>query len=158
MRKRSSYKPRPVRYDNMSWVRAGLMSVGEVPEAGVALKLVNMQAMDMLIRGEGTGSHSHILREAFNVAIILPRMNPKLGTDWLPELQEAKAAANAAHARGERTGSYVFTGPEMQAVRHGMEIHNQQVDECTVHEMERAIAFLLASKAAIRAAAEQVAA
>lgn len=155
MRKRSSYKPKPVRLDNMSWVRAGLMPVGDVPEAGVALKLVNMQAMDTLIRGEGGGTHSHILREAFNVAVILPRMNPRLGLDWLPELQAAKIAANAVHARGERTGSFVFTGPEMATVRHGMEIHNQQVDECTVHEMERAINFLLATKAAIQAASER---
>lgn len=30
MRKRSSYKPRGVRLDNMSWVKAGLKPVGSV--------------------------------------------------------------------------------------------------------------------------------
>lgn len=139
MRKKSSYKPKGVRLDNMSWVKAGFKPVGSVPKAGVAVKLTNLAALDALILGQGTGDHSHILREAFDVALCLPKVNPKLGADWLPELQLAKDAAYDMHARGERTGRFLFTGPEMQAVKVGMEIHTQQIEECTVQEMERAL-------------------
>jgi len=110
----------------MSWVKAGFKPVGSVPKAGVALKLANLAAMDAL-------------REAFDMALCLPRVNPNLGADWLPELQAAKEAAYAMHDRGERTGRFLFTGPEMQAIRQGIEIHTQQLEECTVQEMEKAI-------------------
>ena len=138
-RKKSSYKPRPIRADNMSWVKAGFKPVGSVPKAGVALKLANLAAMDALILGHGRGEHSHTMREAFDMALCLPRVNPNLGADWLPELQAAKEAAYAMHDRGERTGRFLFTGPEMQAIRQGIEIHTQQLEECTVQEMEKAI-------------------
>ncbi len=148
MRKRSSYRPKGVRLDNMSWVRAGFKPVGGVPKAGVAVKLANQAAMDALILGHGIGDHSHTLREAFDMAVCMPRINPKLGADWLPELQAAKDAAYAAHDRGERTGRFLFTGPEMQAIKQGMAIHTQQLEECTVQEMERAIRLARTSKAA----------
>lgn len=146
MRKRSSYRPKGVRLDNMSWVRAGFKSVGSVPKAGVALKLANLVAMDALILGHGKGEHSHTMREAFDMALCLPRVNPKLGADWTSELRVAKDAAYAMHERGERTGRFLFTGPEMQAIRHGMEIHTQQLEECTVQEMEKALGLVVSEK------------
>jgi hypothetical protein len=146
MRKRSNYRPKGVRLDNMSWIRAGFKPVGSVPKAGVHLKLANVAAMDAIILGHGTGDHSHTMREAFAMAVCLTKINQKLGADWLPELQSAKAAAYAAHARGEATGRFLFTGPEMQAIKQGMEIHIQQLDECTVQEMERALVLVATTK------------
>lgn len=148
MRKKSSYKPKGVRLDNMSWVIAGLKPVGSVPKAGTALKLANMAAMDALIMGHGEGIHSHTMREAFDMALCLPKVNKKLGIDWVPELKAAKDAAYAAHERGERTGRFLFTGPEMQAIKQGMAVHVQQLEECTVQEMERAIHMARTSKVA----------
>jgi hypothetical protein len=146
MRKRSNYKPKGVRLDNMSWIKAGFKPVGSVPKAGTSLKLTNQSAMDSIILGHGTGDHSHTLREAFDMAVCLPRINPKLGADWLPELTAAKDAAYAAHDRGERTGRFLFTGPEMQAIKQGMAVHTQQLEECTVQEMERALVLVATTK------------
>jgi len=146
VRKKSSYKPRPVRADNMSWVIAGLKPVGSVPKAGTALKLGNMAALDAIILGHGTGDHSHTMREAFDMAVCLPKINKKLGADWMPELKAAKDAAYAAHARGERTGRFLFTGPEMQLIKAGMEVHIQQLEECTVQEMELALVLVASTK------------
>lgn len=147
MRKKSSYKPRGVRLDNMSWVMAGLKQVGSVPKAGIHLKLGNMAALEALVKGQGEGVDSHTMREAFEMALRLVKVNKKLGADWVPELQAARDAAFAAHARGEATGRFLFTGPEMQAIKQGMEIHIQQLEECTVQEMERAIHMAMTSKA-----------
>jgi len=146
VRKKSSYKPRPVRADNMSWVMAGLKPVGSVPKAGTGLKLGNMAALDAIILGHGTGDHSHTMREAFDMAVCLPKINKKLGADWLLELKAAKDAAYAAHERGERTGRFLFTGPEMQLIKAGIEIHTQQLEECTVQEMERALVLVARTK------------
>jgi hypothetical protein len=146
MRKKSNYKPKGVRLDNMSWIRAGFKQVGSVPKAGVHLKVANLAAMDAIIFGNGTGDHSHTMREAFDMAVCLPRINKKLGADWLPELRAAKDAAYAAHDRGERTGRFLFTGPEMQAIKQGMAVHTQQLEECTVQEMERALVLVATTK------------
>jgi len=146
VRKRSNYKPKGVRLDNMSWVRAGFKTVGSVPKAGTSVKLGNMAALDAIILGHGTGDHSHTMREAFDMAVCLPKINKKLGADWLPELKAAKDAAYTAHERGERTGRFLFTGPEMQAIKQGMEVHIQQLEECTVQEMERALVLVARTK------------
>lgn len=130
----------------MSWVKAGFKPVGSVPKAGAALQLANVAALDALVMGQGIGDHSHTMREAFDMAVCLPRINPKLGADWLPELKVAKDAAYAMHERGERTGRFLFTGPEMQAIKQGMAVHTQQLDECTVQEMEKAIHLARTSK------------
>jgi hypothetical protein len=146
MRKKSSYRPKGVRLDNMSWVRAGFKAVGSVPKAGVHLKLGNLEALEALIKGQGEGVDSHTMREAFDMALCLVRVNKKLGADWKPELKAAKAAAYAMHDRGEATGRFLFTGPEMQAVKLGMTVHIQQLDECTVIEMEKAIKLVVSEK------------
>jgi hypothetical protein len=146
MRKKSSYRPKGVRLDNMSWVRAGFKPVGSVPKAGVHLKLGNMEALDALINGHGEGVDSHTMREAFDMALCLPQINPRLGADWLPELKAARDAAYAMHDRGEATGRFLFTGPEMQAVKQGMEVHIQQLEECTVLEMEKALKLVISQK------------
>lgn len=145
-RKKSSYRPRGVRLDNMSWVRAGFKPVGSVPKAGVHLKLGNLEALEALVKGQGEGVDSHTIREAFDMALCLPEVNPNLGADWLPELTAAKDAAYAVHDRGEATGRFLFTGPEMQAIKQGMEVHIQQLDECTVQEMEKAIKLVVSRK------------
>jgi hypothetical protein len=146
MRKKSSYRPKGVRLDNMSWVRAGFKSVGSVPKAGVHLKLGNLEALEALIKGQGEGVDSHTMREAFDMALCLVKVNKKLGADWTSELKAAKAAAYAMHYRGEATGRFLFTGPEMQAVKLGMVVHIQQLDECTVIEMEKALKLVVSQK------------
>jgi hypothetical protein len=146
MRKKSKYRPKTVRTDNMGWIKAGFTPVAQVPTAGLVLRALNLSALDSLVLGKGTGEDSHALREAFVMALCLTKINPKLGADWVPELQAAKAASFAMHERGERTGRFLFTGPEMQAVKEGMRIHAQQLEECTVKEMEQGIDLAISTK------------
>lgn len=139
MRKRSSYRPKGVRLDNLSWVKAGLQKVGTLPKAGVGLKIKNHVALDEIIHGRGNRNHIDDMIACFNVAEALYRVSPKLGLDYAPEI---KAAQDAIFALGRRfldTGRAVFTGPEMNAVRLAMDIHDEQLDAATVREMEQAI-------------------
>lgn len=138
-KKKKAYKPKPVRADNLSWIVAGFKPVGSVPKAGTELKLANVAAFDALILGHGLGEHAHTLREAFGMAIWLAKTHKRLGADWLPELTQARQAADTMFARGEAAGRFLFMGPELQAVRVGLEVHTQQLEECTVLQMEKAI-------------------
>lgn len=139
MRKRSSYRPKGVRLDNLSWIKAGFQRVGTLPKAGVGLKIKNHIALDAVMHGEGTRDSIDELIACFNMAEAIYRVNPKLGLDYA---QEIKAAQDAIYALGKRflsTGKIVFTGPEMMTVRTAMDVHDVQLDEITVKEMERAI-------------------
>ena len=139
MRKRSKYRPKGVRLDNLAYVAAGLKTVGSLPEAGVTLKVKNHSALESMLKGQGNRDQLDVLLAAFNVAEALYRINPHLGE---PHRLDIKAAQDALFTMGRRflkTGSMAFTGPEMQAVRYAMEIHDAQLDFCTVREMEKAI-------------------
>jgi len=41
--------------------------------------------------------------------------------------------------RGVERGSFAFTGPEMTAVKLIMDLHDAQLDDCSVREMEQAL-------------------
>ena len=139
MKKRSKYKPRGIRYDNMSWVIAGLKKVGTLPTAGVALKLKNHAALDSLLLGQGTRAHIDVMIAAVNVCEALVRVRDGLGRDWATEIKAAQDAIFTMGKRGVEKGSFVFTGPEMTAVRVVVDIHDAQLDDCTVREMEQAL-------------------
>jgi hypothetical protein len=139
MRKKSKYKPRGVRADNMSWIIAGMKKVGTLPTAGVALKLKNHEALDSILKGHGTRDHVDILIAAMNMSEALVRIRDELGLDWKTEIRAAQDALFTMARRGVERDRFAFTGPEMTAVRLVMDIHDAQLDDCTVKEMETAL-------------------
>jgi hypothetical protein len=139
MRKKSKYKPRPVRTDNLNWILAGMKKVGALPTAGIALKLKNHEALDSILRGQGTREHVDVLINACNMAEAMVRIRDDLGADWSTEIRAAQDAIYTMAKRGVERGSFAFTGPEMAALKVVMDVHDAQLDDCTVREMERAL-------------------
>jgi hypothetical protein len=139
MKKKSKYKPRGVRYDNLSWIVAGFKKVGSLPTAGVALKLKNHEALDSILTGQGTRAHVDVLIAAVNMSEALIRIRDELGVDWKTEIKAAQDAIYTMGKRGHERNSFVFTGPEMSAVKLVMDLHDAQLDDCTVREMEQAL-------------------
>jgi hypothetical protein len=142
MRKKSRYKPRGVRADNMSWVVAGMKKVGTLPTAGVALKLKNHEALDSILKGQGTRAHVDVLIAAVNMSEALIRIRDELGVDWKTEIKAAQDAIYTMSRRGVEKNRFAFTGPEMTAVKFVMDLHDAQLDECTVKDMETALAIV----------------
>jgi hypothetical protein len=139
MRKKSNYKPRGVRYDNMSWVMAGFKKVGSLPTAGVVLKLKNHEALDSILKGQGTRAHVDILIAAVNMSEAFIRVRDELGKDWEKEIKAAQDAIYTMGKRGVEKNRFAFTGPEMTAVKLVMDLHDAQLDDCSVREMEQAL-------------------
>jgi hypothetical protein len=151
MKKKSKYKPRGVRYDNMSWIIAGMRKVGTLPTAGVALKLKNHEALDSILTGQGTKEHVDVMISAVNMSEALIRVRDDLGRDWADEIRAAQDAVYSMGVRGYEKGSFVFTGPEMAAVKLIMDLHDTQLDACTVKEMEQAL-FIVEEELRLRKA------
>jgi hypothetical protein len=139
MRKRSKYRPKGIRLDNLSWVKAGFAKVGTLPKAGVDLKIKNHAALDAVMMGHATRDHVDVLIAAFNVAEALYRVNPDLGLPHAEDIKKAQDALYSMGKRGAAKGRFLFTGPEMQDIRFGMEIHDAQLDASTVRDMEKAL-------------------
>jgi len=139
MRKKSKYKPKGVRLDAVNWVLAGMRKVGTLPTAGVGLKLKNHEALDSIMKGEGTKEHVDVLINAVNMAEALIRIRDDLGADWATEIKAAQDAIYTMGKRGVEKGRFAFTGPEMTAVRVVMDVHDAQLDDCSVKEMEQAL-------------------
>jgi hypothetical protein len=139
MRKKSKYKPRHVRTDNLNWILTGMKKVGTLPTAGIALKLKNHEALESILRGQGTKHDVDVLINALNMAEALIRIRDELGADWAAEIKAAQDAIYTMAKRGVEKGSFAFTGPEMTALKLVMDVHDAQLDDCTVKEMERAL-------------------
>ena len=139
MRKRSKYRPRQMLANPVQWVLSGFAPMRENPHA-IELKIKNHQAMFDMLHGDANRDTADLLIAAMNMAEALATVNyDKLGGHLLREID---AAQDALHAMGKRSlakGVFRFTGPELQAMNIGMDIHDQQLDTCNIAELDQAI-------------------
>ena len=137
MRKRSKYRPKGVRLDNMTWVQAGLKKVDAIG-AGTTLKIRNHDAMNNIRMGVATRQDIDAVIDAFNVAEALAKRG--VGADWAPEIRAAQDALLELARRGvERGFRFILKSEEMKAMNLGMEIHDAQLDAVTVRQLEAAM-------------------
>lgn len=136
MRKRSKYRPKGVIYDTMNYVMSGMKVVGAI-SAGTTLKIKNHAALEQVRQGLGTREDIDVLICAFNITEALAMM--RIGDDWKDEIRAAQDALLAVGRRGVETGKFILRGPELTSFNLAMEIHDAQLDACTVAELEKAI-------------------
>ena len=136
MRKRSKYRPRPMIRDPMSHIIAGLKRVGDIG-SGTTLRIKNHDALDKVRKGISDRRDVEVLIGALNMAEALARMS--IGKDWGDEIGSALDALFAVGSRGVETGRFILRGPELTSLNLGMEIHDAQLEVCTVAELERAM-------------------
>lgn len=141
MKKRSKYRPRKVFSDPVAWVINGFKPMSESGEA-ISLKIKNHSALNDVTHGHGDRQKVDILIAAMNMAEALHIVNPALGKEYAPEIKAAQDAIYNMAKRGVQKGSFLFTGPEMQAMNTGMEVHDAQLDVCTIAELESAIKYV----------------
>ena len=142
MRKKSSYKPRFVRNDIMSYVKAGLQTVANVPSAGSTLRIKNYDSLDNVLFGKATTEDVDILIACFNISEAIACLFPSKGGDWLQEIRAAQDAIFNMGKRGVSGRNFAFTALELQAVRLAMQVHDQQLEEITVREIEQAMDYV----------------
>ena len=141
MKKRSKYKPKGVRLDVMAWVQSGMKLVSQVEHGGVNLKIKNHAALVNITQGKGTRADLDVIIDAMNVAEALALLGK--GKDWHPEIREAQDCIFNMGRRGvEKDDRFVLYGTEMKAINLAMDVHDAQLDECTVKELEEALDFV----------------
>ena len=141
MRKKSKYKSKGVRVDAVNWVLSGLRPISSVGDAVIVLKAKNHSALTEVVQGRGNRTQIDVLIHALNVCEAYA-IHGK-GKDWLPEIKEAQDALYAMAKRGVEDERFLFRGPEMQAVNLAMEVHDAQLEQSTVQEMEKMTDFVV---------------
>jgi hypothetical protein len=137
MRKKSKYKPKGVRLDTVSWVLSGMKPFTSVSLA-VDIRIKNHVAIEQLRLGQADKENIDILIGAFNMMEGFGRMG--IGTDWAEEIRAGQDALLSVAKRGvQRDMRFVATGPELKAINLAMEIHDAQLDVCTVRQLEQAL-------------------
>jgi hypothetical protein len=144
MRKRSKYKPKGVRLDNMAWVQSGLRRVEDVSESAT-IKIRNHDAMNTLRLGTATRAEIDIIISALNVAEALADRG--WGKDWKPEIRTGQDALLALAKRGVANSMrFIVKGEELKALNLCMEVHDAQLEAVTVRELELAMDDVIAAQ------------
>lgn len=142
MRKKSKYKPKGVRLDNITWVMSSIKPFDSV-EAAVDLRIKNHAAMDALRKGEATKDDIDVLIGALNMCEGYIRLNPEFGRDWATEIRAGQDALLYVARRGVKMGNrFICRAEELNAIRLTLEIHDAQLGRSTVQNLEQALAIV----------------
>ena len=137
MRKRSSYRPRPVLRDAMAHVKTGFARVKDLTDADLSVRIINHGALKSIIDGTGTRVDADVLIAALNLTDALARL--RIGEDYSYAIDAGQAALLACCRRSLERGKLLFTGLELSAINLAMEVHDAQLDLATVADIERAL-------------------
>lgn len=137
MRKRSKYRPRPQMADPLTYVLESVKPVTAHDNYLLDLKLVTTAAFADLSNGTATREHINKLVAAHNIAQSLMQLG--FGSQFEAWTDRSKQALVDLCARYQKLGRYVATGPELQALRDLLELHDMQMECITVGDMDRAI-------------------
>lgn len=142
MRKRSKYKPKGVRLDVMSWIKSGMLKANAVGGGSIITqtRIKNHIAIEALRKGEATKDDMDAMISAFNVTEALAIQG--MGAEYKTEIRAGQDALYNIGARAKEKGRFVLTGPELTAINTTMEIHDAQLDVCTVAELEKALDYV----------------
>ena len=142
MKKRSKYRPKGIRMDAINYVLSGIRPV-IAHSASTDLRIRNHAAMTALTQGQATRGDIDVLISVFNTTEALALVNPKLGADWTAEIRAGQDALYDVALRGKASQKFVLTGPEMAAMNLVMDVHEAQLAQATVVEIERANALVV---------------
>jgi uncharacterized protein (DUF433 family) len=127
----------------MTWVKSGMLKAADVGGGSIILntRIKNHNAVDLLRQGKADKDVISIIIEALNVTEALA-VN-RIGDEYRAEIKAAQDAIYACCHRAVQHKRFVLTGPELVALNTGMEVHDAQLDVCTVAELEAALDYVL---------------
>jgi hypothetical protein len=141
MRKRSKYRPRPIRTDALDYVLTSLKPVRHLQAEIAALRIRNHGALAEVCKGHATQHDITTLIAALNMTEAIALQGT--GEHLMPEIRQAQDALYNLASRGLALGNrFILRGPELQALNQAMDIHDAQLDAISVQQLERALQYV----------------
>ena len=150
MRKRSKYKPKGVRIDALNYVITGLTKVSGKESEYVIMRLKNMSALDSLVKGTANKQEIDIVIGVINVAEALCELG--FGKEYHQLVLDASSALFDVCKRSfDLDDRFVCRGHEIAAIKTGFEVHDAQMEVCTIADLEKALNIIAAVLSAKKA-------
>lgn len=140
MRKRSKYRPKPIRTDVMGYVLESMTPVAQHGSTLLDLKIKNHDAMLSLTQGTATPGDMKMLTSMANMSEGLRRLG--IGVDFINEVREGTESLVAIVSRCESVGNFVARAREMTALNTLLALHDAQLEAATVADVEKALAVV----------------
>jgi hypothetical protein len=138
MRKRSSYRPKPVFVDPLGFVLESNKPLKEHDSYVIDWKIKNTVAYGALLRGEATRQNLDTLVAARNICeALLVVFKVKEDDGTLARSACALIEICERYAEGKRA----LKAPEIQALRDMMQLHDELLDLSSVGQFEKALAY-----------------
>lgn len=84
-----------------------------------------------------------VLIAAFNMTEAYAILRPTLGADWFKEIKAGQDALLMVAARGVESGRFVLKAQELVAMNLVIELHDVQLDQTNVRDMELAMEIIM---------------
>lgn len=141
MRKRSKYRPKPVLQSPMDYILSGFKPLRDLPGIYLDAQLKNRGALEQVRLGLAAKDDIDMLIGAFNITEALALSG--MGRDWLEEIKEGQDALLELSRRGVARGMrFIMTAKEWEKLKLVMDLHEEQLANATVHDIEKAHAFV----------------
>jgi 5-formyltetrahydrofolate cyclo-ligase len=137
MRKRSSYRPKPVLANPLLYVLESFTPVRAHDSYLIDLKIKNHGALSNLTRGLADKEDVSTLINMVNVVEALYRLG--FGREYGDVVKDGLHALHDLGRRGVQTGRFVLKAQEMSHLNLIMELHDAQMDLISIKDMEKAI-------------------
>ena len=141
MRKKSKYKPKGVRMDTMTWIVEGMTKVTDKKSAYLTMHLKNLSALDSLAKGTANKQEIDIVIGVINVAEALCELG--VGVEYHQLVLDASSALYAVCKRSfDINDRFVCKGQELSAIKTGYEVHDAQMEVCTLAVLDKALELI----------------
>ena len=137
MRKRSSYRPKPVLVNPLLYVLESFRPVRDHDSYLIDMKIKNHGALSNLTRGVAGRQDIDTLISMGNVTEDLYRLG--FGREYGDVVKQGLDALHDVGKRGVQTGRFILKAQEMSHLNLSMELHDAQMDLITIKDMEKAI-------------------
>ena len=142
MRKRSKYRPKVILQNPLEFVLSGFRLVRDLPGIYLDAQIKNRSALEQIRKGLATKSDVDMLIGAFNIAEALAILG--LGRDWLEEINTAQNdLLELARSGVQRNMRFIMTARQWESLKLVMDLHEEQLANATVHDIEKAHNFVL---------------
>lgn len=142
MRKRSKYRPRVMLQSPLEFVLSGMKPVRDLPGIFLDVQLKNRAALEQIRMGNATKDDIDMLIGAFNIAEALAING--LGYDWKDEINTAQNDLLELARKGvERNMRFIMTAKQWESLKLVMDLHEEQLANATVYDIEKANDFVL---------------
>lgn len=142
MKKRSKYRPRVMLQNPLEFVLSGMKPVRDLPGIFLDVQLKNRAALEQIRMGQATKDDIDMLIGAFNIAEALAING--LGYDWKDEINAAQNDLLELARKGvERNMRFIMTAKQWESLKLVMDLHEEQLANATVYDIEKANDFVL---------------